>query len=52
MSANVTIQGKTKKNIITVPIQAIFQDENGNNLVYKIQSDTVVTKKIVKTGLE
>lgn len=51
MSANVTIQGKTKENIITVPIRAIFQDKNENNIVYKIESDTLVTPHIVKTGI-
>lgn len=51
MSANVTIIGRTSKNVITVPIQAIFQDENGNNIVYKVESDTLITPQIVKTGI-
>ncbi|MBC8525958.1 MAG: efflux RND transporter periplasmic adaptor subunit [Candidatus Cloacimonetes bacterium] len=51
MSANVTIIGKTRKGIITVPIQAIFRDENENNIVYTIKSDTLITPQIVKTGI-
>ncbi|MBC8312870.1 MAG: efflux RND transporter periplasmic adaptor subunit [Candidatus Cloacimonetes bacterium] len=51
MSANVTIIGKTRKNIITVPIQAIFKDDDGNNLVYKVVSDTLLTPEIVKVGI-
>lgn len=51
MSANVTIIGKTSKDVITVPIQAIFQDENGNSIIYIIKSDTLITPQIVKTGI-
>ncbi|MCK4358237.1 MAG: efflux RND transporter periplasmic adaptor subunit [Candidatus Cloacimonetes bacterium] len=51
ISANVTIIGKTSNDVITVPIQAIFQDENGNNIVYTIKSDTLITPQIVKTGI-
>jgi len=51
MSANVTIKGKSKKDIKTVPIQAIFTDELGNNVVYKLVSDTTYVPKIVKTGI-
>jgi len=51
MSANVTIIGKTSNDVITVPIQTIFQDENGNNIVYKVKSDTLITLQIVKTGI-
>ncbi len=51
MSANVTIIGKTSNDVITVPIQVIFQDENGNNIVYKVKSDTLITPQIVKTGI-
>jgi len=51
MSANVTIIGKTRKGVVTVPIQAIFKDDNGNDLVYKVESDTLITRTIVKTGI-
>ena len=51
ISANVTIIGKTSSDVITVPIQAIFQDENGNNIVYTIKSDTLITSQVVKTGI-
>ena len=51
MSANVTIIGKTRKGVVTIPIQAIFQDENGNDIVYVVKSDTLITSSIVKTGI-
>lgn len=51
MSANVTIIGKKRENVITVPIQSIFTDELGNNIVYKISADTLVQAQIVKTGI-
>ena len=51
MSANVTIIGKTRKNVVTVPIQAIFKDDDGNNLVYKVVSDTLLQPEIVKVGI-
>ena len=51
MSANVTIIGKTRKDVVTIPIQAIFQDENGNDIVYLVKSDTLITSAVVKTGI-
>ncbi len=51
MSANVTIIGKTRKQVVTIPIQAIFQDENGNDVVYRVKSDTLISSAIVKTGI-
>jgi len=51
MSANVTIIGKTRKGVVTIPIQAIFQDEDGNDVVYIVKSDTLITSAIVKTGI-
>jgi len=51
MSANVTIIGKTRKGVVTIPIQAIFQDEDGNDVVYIVKSDTLIISAIVKTGI-
>ena len=51
MSANVSIIGETRKDILVIPIRAIFSDGEGNDIVYKIQSDTLTTKTVVKTGL-
>ena len=51
MSANVTIIGKTRKNVVTIPIQAIFQDDDGNDIVYVVKSDTLITSAIVKIGI-
>ncbi|MCD6329499.1 MAG: efflux RND transporter periplasmic adaptor subunit [Candidatus Cloacimonetes bacterium] len=51
MSANVTIIGKTRNEVVTIPIQAIFQDDNGNDIVYIVKSDTLITPSIVKTGI-
>ncbi|MBS3741344.1 MAG: efflux RND transporter periplasmic adaptor subunit [Candidatus Cloacimonetes bacterium] len=51
MSANITIKGKSKQNVLTVPIQAIFNDDTGNNVVYKLKNDTTYTPQIVKTGI-
>ena len=51
MSANVTIIGKTRNEVITIPIQAIFQDDDGNDVVYIVKSDTLITPAIVKTGI-
>ncbi len=51
ISANVTIIGKERRDIVTVPIQAIFKDDDGNNLVYKLVSDTLLQPEIVKVGI-
>ncbi len=51
MTANITIQGETRSNIVTIPIRALFSDENGNDIVYKVVKDTVTVSTQVKTGI-
>jgi RND family efflux transporter MFP subunit len=51
MTANITIIGEDKKDIVVVPIRAIFSDENGQDIVYRVQRDTLITAKMVKTGI-
>ncbi len=51
MSANVTIIGETRKDILVIPIRAIFSDGEGNDIVYQIKSDSLTAPTVVKTGL-
>jgi len=51
MTANVTIIGEKKQDIVVVPIRAIFSDSEGNDIVYKIKGDTLGGEVIVKTGI-
>ncbi len=51
MTANVTIIGETKSDIVTIPIRAIFNNTDGQDIVYKVESDTISGEVIVKTGI-
>lgn len=51
MTANISISGKCRKGILTVPMQAIFEDDNGNDIVYRVKNDSITDKQIVKTGI-
>ncbi len=51
MTANVSISGKSKKDILTVPIQAVFEDDKGNDIVYQVENDSIIREQIVKTGI-
>lgn len=51
MTANITIIGEKKAEIVVVPIRAIFSDEEGNDIVYKVTRDTLITPNIIKTGI-
>jgi HlyD family secretion protein len=51
MTANVTIFGETREDIIVIPIRAIFSDQEGQDIVYKVENDTISTSTLVKTGI-
>ncbi|MBW6516258.1 MAG: efflux RND transporter periplasmic adaptor subunit [Candidatus Cloacimonetes bacterium] len=51
MTANVTIFGETKEDIIVIPIRAIFSDEEGQDIVYKVVNDSISTGTLIKTGI-
>lgn len=51
LSANITIYGERKSNIITIPIRAIFSDTQGNDIVYFATKDSIGTSRLVKTGI-
>ncbi len=51
MTANVTIIGETKSDIVTIPIRAIFNNDEGNDIVYKVVNDTIAGEVVVKTGI-
>ncbi|MCB5230014.1 MAG: efflux RND transporter periplasmic adaptor subunit [Candidatus Cloacimonas sp.] len=51
MTANVTIFGEMKKDILIVPVMAIFSDEQGQDIVFKVENDTIAARSLVKTGI-
>ena len=51
MTANITIIGKTKKDILVIPIRSIFSDEEGQDIVYKVVNDSIAESILIKTGI-
>jgi HlyD family secretion protein len=51
MTANITIIGEKRSDIVVVPIRAIFSNEEGQDIVYKVSQDTLITEELVKTGI-
>ncbi|PID27596.1 MAG: hypothetical protein CSB55_08435 [Candidatus Cloacimonadota bacterium] len=51
MTANITIIGDTRKNILMIPVRAVFSDENGEDIVYYVENDTIAGSSKIKTGI-
>ena len=51
MTANISIIGEEKKDILIVPIRSIFSNQDGEDIVYKVQNDSIAGSKLVKTGI-
>jgi HlyD family secretion protein len=52
MTANVTIYGEAKSDIVVLPIRTIFSNEDGQDIVYKVVNDSLATTgTLVKTGI-
>jgi len=51
MTANITIIGEKKKDILVVPIRSIFSNEDGEDIVYKVENDTISENISIKTGI-
>ena len=51
LTANVTIIGEQRSDIVVVPIRSIFADQTGNDVVYKVKNDTISGSQQVKTGI-
>ena len=51
MTANITIIGEERKDIVVIPIRCIFSDDEGNDIVYKVVNDSIGTGIVVKTGI-
>lgn len=51
MTANITIIGEQRKDILVVPIRTIFSNDDGQDIIYRVQNDTIGTSVVVKTGI-
>lgn len=51
MTANITIIGEERKDIVVIPIRCIFSDDEGNDIVYKVKNDSIGSGDVVKTGI-
>jgi HlyD family secretion protein len=52
MTGNVSITGETRKDVLVIPIRAVFTDDKSQDIVYlyKAKADTTVAKSSVKTA--
>ena len=50
LSANVDIISDSRQNVLTIPLRAVFQDEEGNSVVRVIKDNQIIRTK-VETGL-
>ena len=51
MTANITIIGEDKKDILVIPIRAIFSNDTGMDIVYRVENDTISSEQLIKTGI-
>ena len=51
MTANITIIGEERKDIVVIPIRCIFSDDEGNDIVYQVKNDSIGSGNVVKTGI-
>ena len=51
LSANITILGETREDILVIPIRAIFSDLSGSDIVYKVENDTIGPPVYIRTGI-
>jgi len=51
MTANITIIGEKKSDIVVLPIRAIFSDEEGQDIVWLVKNDTISKSVAIKTGI-
>ncbi len=51
MTANITIIGEERKDIVVIPIRCIFSDDDGNDIVYQVVRDSIGSGTVVKTGI-
>jgi RND family efflux transporter MFP subunit len=51
MTANVTINAETLKNVLIIPIRSIFSDDKGQDIVYLVKKGAIADSVYVKTGI-
>jgi len=51
LSANITIIGETRENILLIPIRAIFSDASGTDIVYRVVNDSIGPPTFIRTGI-
>lgn len=51
MSADITIQGESKNDIVIVPIASIFSNVQGQDIVYLVENGKITGEKVVVTGI-
>lgn len=51
MTAEITIKGNTKSDILIIPISALFSNEKGEDLVYIVEDNKIKESRVVVTGI-
>lgn len=51
MTAEITIKGESKSNIVIIPITALFSNEKGEDVVYVVEDNKIKDTKVIVTGI-
>lgn len=51
MTAEITIMGDSKSDIIILPITALFSNEKGEDVVYVVENGKIVSTNVIVTGI-
>lgn len=51
MTAEITIMGDSKSDIIILPITALFSNEKGEDIVYIVENNKITDTKVIVTGI-
>ncbi len=51
MTAEITIQGDSKQDIIKIPIRALFSNDKGEDVVYIAENEKITETRVVQTGI-
>ncbi len=51
MTAEISIKGQSKSDIIIIPIKALFSNEKGEDVVYTVENNAIKDTKVIVTGI-
>lgn len=51
MTAEITIKGDSKSDIVIIPIKGLFSNEKGEDVVYTVENNAIKDTKVIVTGI-